>query len=297
MRVGGADPGLTDEPAALAEAARRHLRQKFLRSQVAITGANFAIAETGTLGVVESEGNGRMCLTLPRLLIALDGDREAAADLARPRGLPAVAAPSGHRRADEPLTRCGPGAPGDGPGLHLVLLTTAAPPPWPTPRATALRCIRCSACLNVCPVYERAGGHAYGRCTRGRRRRALPQLTGGADDPVAALRLDAVRRVLRRLPGRHRHPLHLVRLRKESVDARGRSAEATAMGAAAWAMSSSRRWALVLRLARVGRLLGRRRGVIRQLPPPLSSWTARRDLPRPPRQSLREWWAQEHTGE
>jgi L-lactate dehydrogenase complex protein LldF len=92
-------------------------------------------------------------------------------------------------------------------------------------------------------------------------------------------------------------PSMLVRLRKESVNARGRSAEAMTMGAAAWAMGSSRRWALVLRLARAGRLLGRRRGVIRRLPPPLSSWTARRDLPRPPRQTLREWWAQEHTGE
>jgi L-lactate dehydrogenase complex protein LldF len=69
----GVDPSLADEPAALAEAARRHLRQKFLSASVAISGANFAVAETGTLAVVESEGNGRMCLTLPRTLITVMG--------------------------------------------------------------------------------------------------------------------------------------------------------------------------------------------------------------------------------
>jgi L-lactate dehydrogenase complex protein LldF len=68
-----ADPALTDDPAALAEAARRQLREKFLHAQVAISGANFAVAETGTLAVVESEGNGRMCLTLPRTLISVMG--------------------------------------------------------------------------------------------------------------------------------------------------------------------------------------------------------------------------------
>jgi L-lactate dehydrogenase complex protein LldF len=73
-RVGRAAPdGLTDDPSALAEAARLHLREKFLRARVAVSGANFAVAETGTLAVVESEGNGRMCLTLPQTLITVMG--------------------------------------------------------------------------------------------------------------------------------------------------------------------------------------------------------------------------------
>src|ERR1700761_101008 len=71
--MGDADPGLTDDPAALAEAARRHLRRKFLSATVGISGVNFAVAETGTLCVVESEGNGRMCVTLPRTLITVMG--------------------------------------------------------------------------------------------------------------------------------------------------------------------------------------------------------------------------------
>ena len=66
-------PGLSDDPGALAEAARLHLREKFLKAEVAVSGANFATADTGTVGVVESEGNGRMCLTLPRVLITLMG--------------------------------------------------------------------------------------------------------------------------------------------------------------------------------------------------------------------------------
>ena len=89
----GVDPALTDEPRRLAMAARAHLREQFLRARVAVSGANFAVAETGTLAVVESEGNGRMCLTLPRDADHRDGHREGRADLARPRGVPAAAAP------------------------------------------------------------------------------------------------------------------------------------------------------------------------------------------------------------
>ena len=94
---------LSDDPAALAEAARLHLREKFLRARVAISGANFAIAETGTVVVVESEGNGRMCLTLPETLITVMGIEKLLPRLAGPRGLPAAAAALVDRRADEPV--------------------------------------------------------------------------------------------------------------------------------------------------------------------------------------------------
>ena len=88
---------------AIAEAARTHLREKFLSVPVAISGANFAIAETGAVGVVESEGNGRMCTTLPKVLVTRDGDREGAAGVARPRGDAAAAAALLDRRAHEPV--------------------------------------------------------------------------------------------------------------------------------------------------------------------------------------------------
>jgi len=94
---------LSDEPAELAGAARKHLREKFLRAKVAVSGANFMVADTGTLVVVESEGNGRMCLTLPEVLISGGGDREDRADLGGPRGVPPAAPPLRYRRANEPL--------------------------------------------------------------------------------------------------------------------------------------------------------------------------------------------------
>jgi len=157
-------PDLGDEPAELAEAARLHLRQKFLEADVAVSGANFAVAETGTVGVVESEGNGRMCLTLPRVLITLMGvekvlprfqDLEVFLQL-----LPRSA--TGERM--NPYTTLWTGVtPGDGPReFHLVLLDNGRTRVLADPVGRqALHCIRCSACLNACPVYERVGGHAY----------------------------------------------------------------------------------------------------------------------------------------
>ncbi len=96
-------PALSDEPAELAEAARLHLREAFLRARVAISGANFAAADTGTICVVESEGNGRMCTTLPEMLITVMGIEKAIPRFRRPRGLPAAAAAFVDRRAHEPV--------------------------------------------------------------------------------------------------------------------------------------------------------------------------------------------------
>ncbi|WP_240966006.1 lactate utilization protein B [Streptomyces zingiberis] len=160
-----APPGLTDEPAELAAAARLHLREKFLRAKVGVSGANFLVAETGTAVVVESEGNGRMCLTLPETLISVVGiekvvptwqDLEVFLQL-----LPRSA--TGERM--NPYTSTWTGTTdGDGPRtFHLVLLDGGRTDVLAdTIGRQALACIRCSACLNVCPVYERVGGHAYG---------------------------------------------------------------------------------------------------------------------------------------
>ncbi|HXZ73871.1 MAG TPA: lactate utilization protein B, partial [Streptosporangiaceae bacterium] len=163
--MAGVDPGLTDTPAALTEAARLHLRRAFLSARVGISGANFAVAETGTLCVLESEGNGRMCLTLPETLITVMGIEKvvpAWRDLAvfmqlLPRSS------TGERM--NPYTSMWTGVtPGDGPqAFHLVLLDNGRTAALADETGRqALHCIRCSACLNVCPVYERTGGHAYG---------------------------------------------------------------------------------------------------------------------------------------
>ncbi|MCW2697973.1 MAG: putative oxidoreductase subunit with NAD(P)-binding domain and ferredoxin-like domain, partial [Modestobacter sp.] len=163
--IPGVDPALTDDPRQLAMAARAHLRERFLRARVAVSGANFGVAETGTLTVVESEGNGRMCLTLPETLITVMGiekvvptwqDLEVFLQL-----LPLSA--TGERM--NPYTSTWAGVtPGDGPQeFHLVLLDNGRTAVLADEVGReALHCIRCSACLNVCPVYDRAGGHSSG---------------------------------------------------------------------------------------------------------------------------------------
>ena len=175
----------TDEPAALAGAARTYLREKFLTTKIAVSGANFAVAETGTVCVVESEGNGRMCVTLPEVLVTLMGIEkvlprwEDAATFLRllPR--------SSTAERMNPYTSFWTGVrEGDGPReFHLVVLDAGRTEVLrdEVGRQT-LRCIRCSACLNVCPVYERAGGHAYGSVYPGPIGAVLtPQLLGMHD--------------------------------------------------------------------------------------------------------------------
>ena len=290
------DPLLTDDPATLAEAARKHLRRRFLQAEVAISGANFAIADTGALAVVESEGNGRMCLTLPKTLITVMGiekllptwrDLEVFLQL-----LPRSS--TGERM--NPYTSMWTGAI-EGQDFHLVLLDNGRTATLADPAGqAALRCIRCSACLNVCPVYERTGGHAYGSVYPGPIGAVLsPQLTGTKDNASLPFASSLCGACFDACPVAIDIPSMLVHLRSRVVDEKAAehrlpTPEAAAMGVAAWTMSSPRRWTWALRFGRLGRVLGRRDGRIRRLPPPLSAWTDSRDAPRPPVQTFRDWW-------
>jgi L-lactate dehydrogenase complex protein LldF len=286
----GVDRTLTDEPRALAEAARRHLRAKFLAAQVAISGANFAVAATGTLGVVESEGNGRMCLTLPRTLITVMGIEKLLPTWTDLEVFLQLLPRSSTGERMNPYTSMWTGAT-EGQDFHLVLLDNGRTATLADPRGrSALRCIRCSACLNVCPVYERTGGHAYGSVYPGPIGAVLsPQLTGvdaNASLPFASSLCGACYDVC---PVAIDIPTMLVHLRARVVESKGRTPERTAMRAAAWTMRSPRRWTRALRALRVGRLVRGRRA----LPPPLSAWTRARDLPVPPKQTLRDWWREQ----
>src|SRR5450432_3638268 len=155
---------LTDDPRTLAMAARAHLRRKFLSARVGISGANFAVAETGTLAVLESEGNGRMCLTLPETLITVMGIEKLVPSWRDLEVFLALLPRSSTAERMNPYTSLWTGASdGDGPReFHLVLLDNGRTNVLADQVGRqALHCIRCSACLNVCPVYERTGGHAY----------------------------------------------------------------------------------------------------------------------------------------
>jgi L-lactate dehydrogenase complex protein LldF len=293
-----APDGLTADPAALAEAARLHLREKFLTATVAISGANFAVADTGTVVVVESEGNGRMCLTLPRTLITIMGIEKVVPAFADLEIFLQLLPRSSTGERMNPYTSLWTGVtPGDGPQeFHLVLLDNGRTATLADPDGrAALACIRCSACLNVCPVYERTGGHAYGSVYQGPIGAVLtPQLAGlehAATLPFASTLCGACYDAC---PVKINIPEMLTHLRSRVVEQPRRRAalhpEALAMAAAAAVLSSPRlfraaRWLTV----RGSRMLGRR-GVISRLPWPASAWTSGRDLPVPPARTFRGWW-------
>jgi L-lactate dehydrogenase complex protein LldF len=296
------DPGLTDTPAALTEAARLHLRRAFLSARVGISGANFAIAETGTLCVLESEGNGRMCLTLPETLITVMGIEKVVPAWRDLDVFMQLLPRSSTGERMNPYTSMWTGVtPGDGPQeFHLVLLDNGRTAALADETGRqALHCIRCSACLNVCPVYERTGGHAYGSVYPGPIGAVLsPQLTGVEDNASLPYASSLCGACYDACPVKIDIPSLLVHLRARHVEETARahrvpSPEAVTMAAAAWVMASPARWAAAQSASRLGRVLGRG-GRIRRLPPPLSAWTAARDAPEPPRQTFRDWWRKEH---
>jgi len=299
-RMPGVDPGLTDEPRRLAMAARAHLRRKFLSARVGVSGANFAVAETGTLSVVESEGNGRMCLTLPGTLITVMGIEKLVPTWQDLEVFLQLLPRSSTGERMNPYTSMWTGVhAGDGPqDVHLVLLDNGRTATLADEVGRqALHCIRCSACLNVCPVYERTGGHAYGSVYPGPIGAILsPQLTGVEDNaslPFASSLCGACYDVC---PVKINIPEVLVHLRARHVEERRATrtlpnAEELAMAAAGWVMADPGRYAAALRAARAGRMLAAGGDRIRALPPPLSAWTASRDAPKPPTETFRDWWA------
>ncbi|WP_144124172.1 LutB/LldF family L-lactate oxidation iron-sulfur protein [Catellatospora sichuanensis] len=294
----GVDPDLADDPRELAMAARTHLRRKFLTAQVAVSGANFAVADTGTLVVVESEGNGRMCLTLPPTLITVMGIEKVVPSWADLEVYLQLLPRSSTGERMNPYTSTWSGVTaGDGPQeFHLILLDNGRTAVLADDVGReALHCIRCSACLNVCPVYERTGGHAYGSVYPGPIGAVLtPLLTGVLDNPTLPYASTLCGACFDACPVRIDIPSLLVHLRARSTELRAErrlvpTSEAVAMTVASWVMSKPRLFAWATRAARLGRLIARR-GRIRSLPPPLSAWTATRDAPEPPTSTFREWW-------
>jgi L-lactate dehydrogenase complex protein LldF len=300
---------LTDEPRRLAMAAREHLRRKFLTAKVAVSGANFGIADTGTLCVVESEGNGRMCLTLPDTLITVMGIEKLLPTFGDLEVFLQLLPRSSTGERMNPYTSLWTGvAPGDGPqNFHLILLDNGRTRVLADEVGrAALHCIRCSACLNVCPVYTRTGGHAYGSVYPGPIGAILtPMLTGitGHGDPNSTLPYASslCGACYDVCPVKIDIPSILVELRAQVVDAdRHRTIPGgwdAAMKAASWVMSNEKRFAAAEKPLVAGRIIAGKKGHISHLPPPLSAWTNSRDLPAPPAQTFRNWWTQTHPTE
>ncbi len=162
-------PELGGTPQDLADAARRFLREKFLRVKTAVSGANFLVAETGSVCIVESEGNGRMCLTLPETLISVAGIDKVVPTFQDLEVLLQLLPRSATGERMNPynsiwtgVDKVSPG--GDGPrAFHVVLMDNARTEILADEESRqTLNCIRCGACQNACPVYQQTGGHAYG---------------------------------------------------------------------------------------------------------------------------------------
>lgn len=297
----GVAPDLLADPVELAGAARRFLRERFLAAKVAVSGANFVVAETGSVVIVESEGNGRMCLTLPEVLISVVGIEKILPSFADLEVFLALLPRSATGERANPYTSVFSGVtPGDGPQeFHLVLVDNNRSQVLADPLTRqSLQCIRCSACMNVCPVYTRVGGHAYGSVYPGPIGAILtPKLKGlqvAGSLPFASTLCGACAEVC---PVRIDIPRVLVHLRAEtkSAEARARrlpSAESVTMHALGAVMADPVSFAagerLISSLARPLRARGR--STVSHLPGPLRAWSDARDAPIPPAESFRSWW-------
>lgn len=294
--------GLTDAPEQLAEAARRYLRHKFLTVNVGISGANFAVAETGSLVVVESEGNGRMCLTLPDVLISIVGIEKL---IPRFQDLEVFLQSLPRSSTGErmnPYNSIWSGVtPGDGPQeVHVVLLDNGRTGLLAEEESReTLNCIRCGACLNACPVYHQTGGHAYGSVYQGpigaiitpqlqnlEHSRSLPYASSlcGACYDVCPVKIN-IPEILIMLRGklvREDQATFLGKLHPENM----------AMQAMALVFASSGLMTAVEALARFAQFPFVHSGTITHLPGMLSGWTQTRDLMPLPKQTFRHWWSE-----
>ncbi|HSA55948.1 MAG TPA: LutB/LldF family L-lactate oxidation iron-sulfur protein, partial [Gemmatimonadaceae bacterium] len=290
--------GATEEDVAevsrMTAFARRTLRTEFLRADMGISGANFAVAETGSICLVTNEGNGRLTSTVPRIHVALLGIERVVPtlrDLAVMLQVLARSATgqkltvysnilSGPRRVDQDAGEYA--SEPDGPDeLHVVLVDNERTALLGTELAEILYCIRCGACLNTCPVFQSIGGHAYGTVYSGPVGAVLTPGLRGLEEfgelPHASSLCGACREVC---PVRIDIPRMLLALRARGVQTQG---------APAWLRHGMRlyarlatRPALFAAAATAARLATRARGPggwIRALPGPLAGWTAHRDFP------------------
>jgi L-lactate dehydrogenase complex protein LldF len=285
---------LPDRREDLCAYAQEVLREAFLTADVGISGVNFACADTGTLVLVTNEGNGRMTTTLPRVHIAVMPVEKVLArfdDLATMLPL-LVRNATGQKLSSYITMVTGPRRPGevDGPEeMHLVVLDNGRRALLGTPYEDMLRCIRCGACLNVCPVYGTIGGHAYGGTYSGPMGAVLTPLLSkgaeGAELPYASSLCGACS-----VTCPVGIPLHdlLIRLRERHEDEKPPESRWKRRFFALW----SRAWS-VPALYRASGWAARTSRPLARFAPAGKGWTDGRALPQPAAESFRGWWARE----
>ncbi|MDX1467811.1 MAG: LutB/LldF family L-lactate oxidation iron-sulfur protein [Acidimicrobiia bacterium] len=290
----------TDDPVRLNAAAREHLRPVFLQADAGISGVNMAVAESGSLVLVTNEGNGRMVTSAPPVHIAVMGMERIVARWEDAGVILEVLARSatGQRMSVYTNVVTGPRRDGDPDGpdrLHVVVVDNGRSEILAGENAEILACIRCGACLNICPVFRTVGGHAYGTVYSGPVGSVVTPGLHGMDPwwdlPFASTMCGACQDVC---PVRIEIPRMLLNLRRQAVD-ESRLPGWLGRGLSAYARAATQpaRWARAKRWAH--RLSGffAARGWLRRVPGPARGWTRYRDFPRPAKQSFAEWWETE----
>ena len=287
----------TDDPHVMARTARDALREKFRTADMGLIGVNFAVAETGTVVLCTNEGNGRYSVSRPRILGAVMGMEKL---IPRMSDLAVFLKLLGRSGTGQRITvytslTTGPRADDetDGPEeFHLVILDNGRSRILDSDYAETLRCIRCGACLNACPVYRKVGGHAYGTTYMGPIGKLLTPLYEGLapflDLPQASSLCGACLEVC---PVAIDMPEMLIRMRAD-LNRAGHVPWRQRFAMKAWAWTLRRKWtyALVNRIQRFcGRVLAKD-GWIGKAPGPVAGWTEARDLPAPARESFRTLW-------
>jgi L-lactate dehydrogenase complex protein LldF len=304
----------TEDAAELTQIARQYLREKYRQADLGISGANFLVAETGSIVICTNEGNGRFCTSAPKTHIVFVGIEKL---IPRMEHLSVMLKMLARSSTGQPLT-CythiitGPkrDQEHDGPRqMHIILVDNGRTEVLKEETREMLRCIRCGACLNACPVYRKIGGHAYGAVYSGPIGAILTPMLRGlanyADLPNASSLCGACYEAC---PVKINIPKHLIRLREQMIGCKiTRPMDRLVM----------RMWARSLRYSMTYRLGGwmqtkllrsraaiagtlsktadpyTNRGWVSHLPGAMGGWTSERDMPTPPSKSFRDWWRQQ----
>src|SRR5882762_6488310 len=290
-------PGLPADPEVLTKIAREELREKFLSADLGITGANFAVAETGTVVLVTNEGNGRMVTSLPRIHVAVMGMEKVIPSMTDLMVFLAILARSatGQKLSSYTTLVRGPRQPGEMEGpeeFHLILMDNGRTRQIAGTLREALYCLRCGACLNVCPVYRQIGGHAYGHTYPGPIGILLTAMLKGDASVKELAHASSLCGACKDVcPVRIDIPRMLVELREQVEREKIASwPERMVFGLARRLMTSSSLFALGAVLGRIAQRPFIRNGRVKGLPLFFGKWTRTRDLPPVASRTFSERW-------
>ncbi|MEX2545592.1 MAG: lactate utilization protein B, partial [Phycisphaeraceae bacterium] len=306
----------TEDAAELTQIAREYLRAKFRQADLGMSGGNFLVAESGSVVICTNEGNGRLCTSAPRVHIAFVGIEKL---VPRHDHLAVLLKLLARSSTGQPLT-CythtitGPrrAADADGPEeVHIVLVDNGRSKVLDASTREMLRCIRCGACLNACPVYRKIGGHSYGAVYSGPIGAILTPMLKGLENykdlPHASSLCGACYEAC---PVKINIPKYLVELRRRGVEEQHLTPGFDRAVMRMWAMSLQRplsytiaNWGQRIASRLQARIVGglekgdryTSRGWLRRAPGPLKGWTSQRDLPTPTARNFRHWWRNAHT--